>query len=561
MQNAVYTVTANCQDCYRCVRACPVKAIRVKGGQAQIEDSLCIKCGTCVRECPQGAKTVWSNLEEAKRLISQSKAVAASVAPSFAAAYPGGRIGRIPSALRQLGFRYVSETAEGAKYFTGKSFMEETDGSVCTACPAVVNFIEMYKPELTDLLIPVASPMIVHGRMLKALHPGCSVIFIGPCAAKMAEAQRPENQGAVDVVITFDDLDRWLAEEGVFLENCTESSFDASFEVGYARMFPLEGAMLKTGGEDAGLDSLEVMRVSGADEVISLLGSNDVKWRYKRIEPLFCKGGCINGPALSSSMNLFERRSSVIGYAGRSFETAAPAMLEVAHEAAFLKAGIPDDDVPESKISKILERMGKSSDDSQLNCGACGYKDCIGHAKAVARGMAELDMCLPYTRRLAQQRTDRIIDTTPNGVVILDSKLCMIKFNPAFGRMFMCGNGVLGRRISYLINADGFEKLVAGNMEKYESIQVKYGIKYHEILYSLGEEHQYVGIYSDISKIKYDERQLDVVKEQTIMHAREFLDHQIRFAQEMANYLGRSAAKSEEIARQIIGLYDEGGGQ
>jgi PAS domain-containing protein len=160
-------------------------------------------------------------------------------------------------------------------------------------------------------------------------------------------------------------------------------------------------------------------------------------------------------------------------------------------------------------------------------------------------------------RYLAQQRTDLIIETTPNGVVILDDELCMIKMNPAFQEMFMCNNGILGRRISYLVNAEGFEMLQAGRTEKYESIRTKHNLRYHETLYALPEDEQYVGIYSDLSKITYDTNQLDVIKSQTVMHAREFLDHQIRFAQEMANYLGKSTAQSEEIARRLIGLYEQ----
>ena len=85
--NIVYTITANCQDCYRCVRVCQVKAIKVVEGQACIEDSLCIKCGTCVRECPQKAKTIRTSIEEVKSMIASGRKVAASVAPSFAAAF------------------------------------------------------------------------------------------------------------------------------------------------------------------------------------------------------------------------------------------------------------------------------------------------------------------------------------------------------------------------------------------------------------------------------------------------------------------------------------------
>lgn len=557
-QNIIYTVTANCQDCYRCVRACPVKAIRVNAGQAQIETELCIKCGTCVRECPQKAKTIRSNLEDVKRLLQSEQPVAVSVAPSFAALFSGGLSNRLPSALRLLGFQHIAETAEGAKYVAEKSLSPEEQGSICTACPAVVNYIEKYKPELLNLLIPVVSPMIAHGRLLKARYPGCAVVFIGPCAAKKQEAERPENADAIDVVLTFSELLDWLREEEIRLENCPESSFENLGPIGFGRLFPIHGGMFKTGGiSNDGTDS-DTIHLSGSRDVLDLFDSLDTLWNYRYIEALFCKGGCINGPAFARENNLFERRANVLNYAG-----AATALNEgqqetdIDYSALFIEDGISLESVTESQINKILERTGKTDPQFQLNCGACGYKSCIDNAVAVARGMAEPEMCIPYMRRLAQQRTDRIIETTPNGVVVLDSELCIIKMNPAFQKMFMCNNGILGRHISYLLNAEGFERLMEGSKEHYESIQTKYGIRYHEILYSLPEEAQFVGMYSDISKIRYDEKQLDVIKEQTLKHAREFLDHQILFAQEMAHYLGKSTAQSEEIAKRLISLYEE----
>ncbi|MDR2729912.1 MAG: 4Fe-4S binding protein [Treponema sp.] len=566
-RQAIYTITANCQDCYRCVRECPVKAIRISAGQARIEDDLCIRCGTCVRECPQRAKTVRSDLDEARALFADGKTVAASIAPSFAAMFPGALSRRLPSALRQLGFRFVCETAEGAKYITDQSFMQPQKGSICTACPTVVNLVEKYHTAYLDALIPVASPMIVHGRMIKEQHPNCSVIFIGPCAAKKQEILRPENTGAVDVVLTFMELVEWFSDENIQLENCSESSFDQFYEIGDARLFPIQGGMLKTGGIHNDGTQTDVLHISGADDVMELfLDSPD--FDGKLIEPLFCKGGCIGGPCFvredptASGQSLFTRRESVIRYAdtaGKN-DTAFPAR-KVFHQADFAGDEQRPEEIPENRINKILEQTGKIDQAHQLNCGACGYKSCLENAAAVARGMAEPEMCIPYMRRLAQQRTDRIIDTTPNGVVVLDSELCMIKMNPAFQKMFMCNNGILGRRISYLVNANGYEDLKSGAADKYESIQMKYGIKYHEILYALREDKQFVGIYSDISRIKYDSGQLDTIKTQTLMHAREFLDHQVRFAQEMAHYLGSSTAKSEEIAKRLIGLYEEDSGE
>ncbi|MDR1630844.1 MAG: 4Fe-4S binding protein [Oscillospiraceae bacterium] len=556
-QSTVYTLTANCQDCYRCVRVCPVNAIRVSGGQAQVQDELCIKCGTCVRECPQHAKTIISSLDDAKQIISSGVITVASVAPSFVAVFGKELASRFPSALRRLGFHHVCETAEGAKYVTDKSFMPETAGSICTACPAVVNYVEQYKPELIPELIPVVSPMIAHGRLLKEYYPGCAVVFIGPCAAKKQEARRPEYQGIIDAVLTFTELQEWFDEEDIHLENCIESGFENKKDLGDARLFPIQGGMLKTGNIAGDIADTDVLHVSGIDDVMTLFDTDKNRWNYRYVELLFCKGGCIDGPAVCDGKNMLVRRKDIIDYAEKM--NALPKTddpTEVDYDAKFDKDEQARPEVSEAQINIVLERTGKSDPVWELNCGACGYKTCRENAEAVVRGMAEPEMCVSYMRRLAQQRTDRIIETTPNGIVILDQELRILEMNPAFQKMFLCNNGILGRHISYLVNAEGYEKLMTENIDKYESIQSKYGIRYHEILYPLREEEQYIGIYSDISKVKFDNKQLDVVTAQTLKHAREFLNHQITFAQEMAHFLGKSTAKSEELARSIINLYE-----
>jgi iron only hydrogenase large subunit-like protein/uncharacterized Fe-S cluster-containing protein len=561
--NTVYTVTANCQDCYRCVRVCPVKAISVREGQACIEDDLCIKCGTCVRECPQHAKTIRSSLYAVKELLSSGRMVAVSVAPSFAAVFDGARAARLPAALRKLGFGYVSETAEGALLVTEETLKNMPRGSICTACPAVVSFIEKYRPDFVDRLIPVVSPMVVHGRLLKKRLGGdCAVVFIGPCAAKKREAQRPENAGAVDAVLTFTELQSWLNEESIELSECPESSFESFGDLKLARLFPLQGGLLKTGGVNCDGMNADVLHMSGAHDIMSLLDIPKDEWPFDLVEALFCAGGCINGPGLVSDKNIFLRKQDIITYADMA-ENAAGSDIDrtVASETGFKidNNGRMSDEVDEAKISQVLESQGKLNPELQLNCGACGYESCRDNAIAVARGLAEPEMCIPYMRRLAQQRTDRIIETSPNGVVILDSELTIIHMNPAFQRMFMCTNAIIGRRISYLVDADGFERLASGSVTKYEAIKSRYGIKYHEQLYKLSDEKQYVGLFTDVTKIRFDDSQIDLIKKQTVEQAKELLDHQIRFSQEMAHFLGKSTARSEELVTRLMDLYDEQG--
>lgn len=562
-QNTVYTVTANCQDCYRCVRVCPVKAISVRDGQACIEDDLCIKCGTCVRECPQHAKTIRSSLHMVKELLAFGRPVAASVAPSFAAVFDGWRATRLPAALRRLGFRYVSETAEGALLVTEETMKHLDEGSICTACPAVVNYIEKYRPEYVDMLIPVVSPMVAHGRLLKKrLGSDCAVVFIGPCAAKKLEAQRPENADAVDAVLTFTELLSWLDEEGIDLATCSESGFESYGVLDKSRLFPLQGGLLKTGSIECDGTNADVLHISGASDVIDMLDIPPDKWNFTVVEPLFCAGGCINGPGISIDKNIFLRKQDIITYAEKA---AAAALRDIDRDipaGTFFEESRADlmlEEVDENRINRVLEAQGKLDPQMQLNCGACGYESCRDNAIAVARGLAEPEMCIPYMRRLAQQRTDKIIETSPNGVVILDSQLTILHMNPAFQRMFMCNSGIIGRRISYLVDADGYEKLATGATETYEAIKSKYGKKYHEQLYKLPSEDQFVGMYTDVTKIRFDEKQIDLIKKQTVEQAKELLDHQIRFSQEMAHFLGKSTARSEDLVTRLMDLYEEQG--
>ena len=49
---------ANCKNCYKCIRNCPVKSIRFSDNQANIVPEECILCGHCFVACPQGAKEI-----------------------------------------------------------------------------------------------------------------------------------------------------------------------------------------------------------------------------------------------------------------------------------------------------------------------------------------------------------------------------------------------------------------------------------------------------------------------------------------------------------------------
>ncbi len=559
----VYTNKARCRDCYRCVRVCPVKAIRMRNEQAFVVEDRCIACGTCIRECPQQAKSFRNDVEHVIRLIGSGGPVAVSVAPSFASIYSEWEQKRLASALRKLGFSYVAETAVGAYHVANQTTeyvqSRKDKPHICTACPAVVRLVERYHPDLTENLVPLVSPMLAHARLIKnKLGSQWKVVFIGPCVAKKAEADKPENAGLVDGVLTFVELSEWLEREHNSMSRLEESSFDDQ-PSGDARYFPLVGGSIRTGRMDTDILAGEVISVSGYSEVNEALENLRRDQEPVVLEPLFCSQGCINGPAISSEKNIFERRKDTLVYAKEN-QGAAPAEAEVPDlKTQFLADENEWPPVTEEQIRSVLEKTGKSRPEDQLNCGACGYSSCREKAIAVVRGMAEVEMCIPYMKNLAERRTDRIIETSPNGIVILDERLNILSMNPTFKKFFMCSEAVCGKRISYLMDPDPFEKLASGDKDKLELVvkHDRYNIICHQILYVLPEERQYVGIFVNITNSQANQTKLDHLRVQTIAQARELLEHQISMAQKMGQFLGESTARGEALVEKLMEMADE----
>ena len=558
----VFTNKARCRDCYRCIRVCPVKAIGLRDGQAYVDETKCISCGTCIRECPQHAKSFRNDLDRVISLIATGRKTAVTIAPSFASFFEQWQIKRLPSALRKLGFSYISETAVGA-YFVAKEtaeYAKKKPGKVhiTTACPAVINYIELYKPELIKCLVPVASPMIAHGRMIKEkLGSDTAVVFIGPCVAKKAEVQN--SIGEIDYALTFLELQQWFETENIDLAEFEESDFD-EIPQGWARNFPLAGGALQTGLLSTDMLNENIISVSGFEEINDILKGIDSHSTPMIIEPLFCEQGCINGPAAYAEDNIFRRRKAVLDYTNKSYKDKKNETIKVDLRVDFKDKHIFDENkITESDITKVLTMTGKENPQDQLNCGACGYPTCQGQAIAVIKGMAEVDMCIPYMRRLAERRTDKIIDTSPNGIVILDEHLNIISMNNSFKTLFMCTSAVCGKKISYLMDPEPFDMVASGQREITEMTveHAKYSLICHQIIYSLREENQYVGIFVNMTNSLKNKKQLDEIRAKTVMQAQSLLTHQIDIAGQIAQFLGESTAESEKLLENLIELGQE----
>ncbi len=563
----VSTNKARCRDCYRCVRVCPVKAIRIRDGQAQVDPERCIVCGSCVRECPQNAKQVRSDLQRVRRMVELHPRVAASVAPSWVSAFPEYGASLFPGLLRSLGFSIVAETAAGAEMVarrTAEMLRDESGTFITSACPAVVSYIGKYEPWAADRVTPIASPMVAHARHLKRVYgPDLKVVFIGPCPAKKAEAELPETAGAVDAVLTFEELREWLAEAGAGLRP-QPGDFDG-LPGGAARLFPLEGGLAKAAALPADLLRPEFAAVSGWTEVREMLDNVREGGGVRLFEALFCHGGCINGACFGGGRDLFQRKNRLLQHERRAVlrpaeEEIGAALLETDLTRDVPERPVPSEEPDEERVREVLARMGKNGPEDELNCGACGYETCRDNARAVLSGMAERSMCIPWMRQVAERRADRIIDESPNGIIIVDSQLRIVEFNRALASLFACTPALVGRPLSSLMDPTDFEQVLTGKQERITNKPVSYPA-YHVTgrlnVYRLEGEDRVVGILSNAVKGARELTGLDRIREETLASAEQVIRKQMLMAQEIASILGETTSETRVLLRRLTRLMSE----
>ncbi|MEN6452143.1 MAG: [Fe-Fe] hydrogenase large subunit C-terminal domain-containing protein [Thermoguttaceae bacterium] len=405
----ITTVKERCRMCYTCVRECPVKAIRITDGQAQVVGERCIACGNCARICSQHAKLLRSSIDEARALLRSGGPVAACLAPSFPAEFMEIPYTQLVGMIRSLGFQYVVEVSFGADLVARqyRKLIGERGGRryISTTCPAVISYVERYYPDIVDSLAPVVSPMIAMARAMRRLHgEDLKVVFIGPCIAKKAEAQCDLLPGEVNAVLMYPELRRMFADEGIFPEGIVASDFDPPHG-SLGGLFPVSRGILQAADIREDLMTGEVIATQGRSHMLEAVKEfADGDLGPKLLELLCCEG-CIMGPGVDTDSPLFNRRRHVRTYVchrvekldrnewQRDMDELADLNLSRSYRADDQRIPTPD----RAELAAIMHRMGKFTASDELNCGACGYDTCTEHAVAIYKKLAESEMCLPNT--------------------------------------------------------------------------------------------------------------------------------------------------------------------
>ncbi len=569
----VYTIEAECQDCYKCVRHCPVKAIQVRDGHAAVIPEMCVACGNCVEVCPVKAKQVRNGTGRARRLLAETVPVYVSLAPSWVSEFRGVSAAHLVRALKELGVAGVSETALGAQLVSAEIARELDGGSpgllLSSACPTSVDFIRKYLPELAGRITPVASPLIAHCRLLRdTFGENIRTIFIGPCIAKKNESDR--HPDLLNLALTYPELRQLFREEGIDPARVTpraEDSFVPEAAEEGAR-YPIEGGMNDTIAFQTRNRKVHYVTLSGLENIdLALSGIRELpKGETVFVEMLACHGGCVHGPCAEHDSPGLLERLRVLNYA----------RLPEQPRRRKAKGGIGDDfpaaafepPVPGiNEIAAALRSIGKNSPEDELNCDGCGYDTCRNFAQALLAGRAEPSMCVSYLKKQAQKKANALLRSISSAVVITDKKLQIIECNRNFAALFgedtleafdACP-GLAGADLKRIVP---FAGLFASSLQSGHDVR-RDSLKVGKRLYNLNifniEPREVVGA------VIFDVTNTEMRREQIAARAREVIDRNLATVQEIACRLGEQMADTELLLRSIADNYadetPEDGGQ
>ncbi len=558
MSNCLTLKKSNCKNCYKCIRHCPVKAIRFSGNQAHIIGNECILCGQCFVACPQNAKEIVNETEKVKVFLQGDEPVVVSLAPSFIANYEGVGINSMRKALKELGFFEVEETAQGAAVvkteYERMLKEDERDIIISSCCHSINLLIQKYFPSVLPYLADVMSPMQVHCQDIKNRYPNAKTVFIGPCVAKKDEAEYYE--GIVDAVLTFEELTNWLSEEKIELKREMDSDVCSK-----TRLFPTTGGILKTMEQNA--EGYTYMALDGVDNCIAALKEIENGTIHNCfIEMSACVGSCVGGPVMEKyHRSPLKDYMAVAGFAGsKDFEVPQPETTELKKSFAYIEHRLQQPS--ESEISSILRQMGKFKPSQELNCGSCGYNTCREKAIAICQGKAEISMCLPFLKDKAESFSDNIVKNTPNGLIVLNDKLEVQQINGAARRIMniRAASDVLGEQVVRILDPAAFmQVLKSGRDIRGQRVYLAEYKRYVEqtIVYDR-DSHHLIGIMRDITDEEYERERKENISRQTIEVADKVVDKQMRIVQEIASLLGETAAETKiALAKLKESITDE----
>jgi len=426
-EEVIFTIEEKCQGCNKCIRNCPVMGANISytvNGQnkVKVDQTRCIRCGHCIEVCDHEGREYIDDTERFFNDLAEGKRISIVAAPAARTNFDN--LKRLFGFLKSSGVNKIYDVSFGADITTWAYLKAVTENGLKTIvaqpCPAIVNYVEKYQPELIPYMAPIHSPMsctAVYMRTYEKLKD--DIAFLSPCIGKIDEINDSNTHGIINYNITYKKVKEYIEKNKVILTNYSEQDFD-DMGCGLGFVFSRPGG-LKENVENR-VPGAWVKQVEGTEHAYHYLKNYSKRVQNDRPVPLLvdilnCPQGCNCGTGTDKSVSvddvdykfnimkkvkLDERTKSLMkkrqDWIYEYFEKNLKwqDFIRVYNKVVIHEIKEPTD----SQYNEIFNKLHKYTKEARvLNCSACGYDTCKDMAKAIFNGLNNYTNCMDFNRQ------------------------------------------------------------------------------------------------------------------------------------------------------------------
>ncbi|MDC0584110.1 4Fe-4S binding protein [Bacteroidales bacterium] len=420
-----------CTNCHQCISVCPCKfANDGTEDEVRVNHDLCIGCGQCVKACTHNARIIVDDFDDAFNALKSKEKLIAFVAPAIAANFPGKYL-KINAWLRSLGVDAIFDVSFGAE-LTVKSYIEHIKNTsvktiISQPCPAIVTYLQLYKPELLKYLAPADSPMLHTVKMVKEFHPEYKdhkCMIISPCTAKRREF---DETGLVDYNVTFSKINDFLKEQNINLDNFKETGFNND-PAERAVLFSSPGGLLETAEREIPGIRRKTRKIEGPEVVYKYFENLEESINNGTapliVDCLNCHAGCNGGTGTDvADLNIDELEYRVNTRCDKNIDRYKnenktlstiinkywkPELYSRKYKNLNYSYLESIKEPNEAELDATLKQMHKFNDEDLINCASCGYNSCTEMAKAIFNNLNKKENCFEFNQKEVEEQNKEL---------------------------------------------------------------------------------------------------------------------------------------------------------
>ncbi len=339
--------------------------------------------------------------------------------------------------MKSLGVAHIYSVSHGADITTWAyiTYLKEMGkkGLISQPCPAIINYIEKYQPELIPMLVPLHSPMLAEAVYLKKYkNVKEDLVFLSPCIAKRVEINDSNTHGYVKYNVTFKKL---IEAIGMNYKSAMEAEEESGYGLG-AR-YPKPGGLKECVHFFLGSQTA-VLQVEGEEEAYKFLKEYAGRQNHLpfMVDILNCQKGCIRGTATDEKIDDIDVELAINEMNKLVVNETKPAKgskhnpwnlaLSMEKRWEYFCEQFKELDINDFKrsytdkrvrvlqpstqeLERIFEEMHKTTPESRrIDCSCCGYSTCTLMACAIYNGVNTKENCIHYTKYLAEKEKEEI---------------------------------------------------------------------------------------------------------------------------------------------------------